>query len=316
MKISKYLPLLGISIFVYIIVAAGPSKIFGNLKNINLGFFFLTLLVIPPLIVIKAIKWQLIIKTYDVNYPLIKAIKAWIVGFAIGNITPGRVGDLSRSLYLKKDTNVSLGKSLTTVVIDRLLDVSLLVVWAILGISIFMSKFAFSGQFLIVFLAAFAVLILSFFVFSKEDLLRKILKPFYLALIPEKHQDSLSNHFNEFYIGFKTIVKDKSKLMTAIVLTVFIWFGSILQYYLLTKALNLAVPFWFLMLIIPPTILVEILPISFSGVGTRDATLIFFLSFIAVTAEAAVSLALTILIGYYIMVAMGFVIWWKNPIKI
>lgn len=316
MKLSKYLPLLGIFIFVYIILATGPSKIFGSIKNINLGLFFLALLVIPPLVVLKAIKWQLIIKTYDVDYPLIKAIKAWIVGFAIGVITPGKVGDLSRSLYLKEDEGISLGRSLTTVVIDRLLDVSILVIWAIFGISVFMSRFAFSGQFLIVFLVAFVVLILSFFVFSREDLLRKILKPFYRALIPEKHQDSLSNHFNEFYLGFKTIVKDRRKLMTAVVLTVFIWFGSILQYYILVKALNLAVPFWFLMLIVPPTILVEILPISFSGVGTRDATLIFFLSFVAVTAEAAVSLSLTILIIYYIMVAIGFVVWWRNPIKI
>lgn len=316
MKLSKYLPLLGIFIFVYIILSTGPSKIFGGIKNINLGLFFLALLVIPPLVVLKAIKWQLIIKTYDVDYPLIKAIKAWIVGFAIGVITPGKVGDLSRSLYLKEDEGISLGRSLTTVVIDRLLDVSILVIWAIFGISVFMSRFAFSGQFLIVFLVAFVVLILSFFVFSREDLLRKILKPFYLTLVPEKHQDSLSNHFNEFYLGFKTIVKDKRKLMTAVLLTVFIWFGSILQYYILVKALNLAVPFWFLMIIVPPTILVEILPISFSGVGTRDATLIFFLSFIAVTAEAAVSLSLTILIIYYIMVAIGFVVWWRNPIKI
>ncbi len=316
MRLSKYLPLLGIFIFVYIILATGPSKIFGSLKNINLGLFFLALLVIPPLVVLKAVKWQLIIKTYDVDYPLIKAIKAWVVGFAIGVITPGRVGDLSRSLYLKEDAGVSLGRSLTTVVIDRLLDVSLLVVWAIFGISVFMSRFAFGGQFLIVFLVAFVVLILSFFVFSREDLLRKILKPFYLALIPEKHQDSLSNHFNEFYLGFRTIVKDRRKLMNAVLLTFFIWFGSIVQFYILTKALNLAVPFWFLMLIVPPTILVEILPISFSGLGTRDATLIFFLSFVAVTAEAAVSLALTIVIMYYIMVATGFVILWRNPIKI
>ncbi len=316
MDLLKYLTLLVIFIFVYIIRAIGPSKIFGTIKNIILGLFFLALLVIPPLVVLKAIKWQLIIKTYDVDYPLIKAIKAWIVGFAIGVITPGRVGDLSRSLYLKEDEGISLGRSLTTVVIDRLLDVSLLVVWAIFVISVFMLRFAFSVQVLIVFLVAFVILILSFFVLSREDLLRKILKPFYLALIPEKHQDSLSNHFNEFYLGFKTIVKDRPKLMTAVVLTVFIWFGSILQYYILTKALNLAVPLWFLMLIVPPTILVEILPISFSGVGTRDATLIFFLSFVAVTAEAAVSLALTILIIYYIMVAIGFVVWWRNPIKI
>ena len=147
-------------------------------------------------------------------------------------------------------------------------------------------------------------------------MLKKILKPFYLALIPEKHKDNLSNHFSEFYLGFRMIVKKKKELTYAIILTVFIWFGSIFQFYFLAKALGLLVPFWFFMMIVPPTVLVEIIPISFSGLGTRDATLIFFLSFIGIAAESAVSLSLTIVVIYYFIVGIGFFIWWKNPVKI
>lgn len=316
MKTSKYLPLIGIAIFIYILFATGPNKIIGSLKNINLVYFFLALIIIPPLVAVKAFKWQIIIKAYDIDYPLINSMKAWIVGFAIGVITPGRVGDLSRSLYLKEEEEITLGRSLTTVVVDRLLDVSLLILWAIIGISIFISIYALGETFLFVFIAASSVLVLGILIFSKEDLLRKILKPFYMALIPEKHKSGLSTHFNEFYNGFRTIIKKKKVLTNAILVTVFIWFASIVQYYFLTLALNLMVPFWFLLIIVPPTLLVEILPISFSGLGTRDATLIFFLYFIEITTESAVSLSITILVMYYIMVSIGFLIWWKNPIKL
>ncbi len=231
-------------------------------------------------------------------------------------ITPGRVGDLSRSLYLKEEEDVSLGRTLTTVVVDRILDVSLLIVWAIMGITVFISIYALGETFLVVFIVAFLVFISGIFIFSREDLLKKILKPFYLALIPEKHKDSLSIHFSEFYLGFKAIISKRRELTYAILLTVIIWLGSIVQWYFLVRALNLVVPLWFLLIIVPPTILVEILPISFSGVGTRDATLIFFFSFVNITAESAVSLSISIIVMYYIMVSIGLLLWWKNPMRL
>ncbi|MFQ6137292.1 MAG: lysylphosphatidylglycerol synthase transmembrane domain-containing protein [Candidatus Hydrothermarchaeales archaeon] len=315
MKISRYLPLIGITIFIYILWATGASKILGSLRQINIKYFFLALLLTLPLLVIKALKWQVLIKACDANYPLANCLSSWLIGFFVGLITPGRIGDLSRSLYLKESEDISLGKSLTTVFLDRIIDISILFCLAIFGILMFVFSYAIEGTYPL----AIGILFLSFLIFlfiiTREDLIRGFLKPFYEFFIPEKHKSQLSNHFKEFYSGFGLIWSKKKALVYATSLSLINWLVSIFMFYVLAIALNLRVSYQFLVFIVPPTILVEILPISFSGLGTRDAALIFFLSFISIPAEFAVSLSLSILSINYIIALLGFLIWTRNPMK-
>ena len=51
--------------------------------------------------------------------------------------------------------------------------------------------------------------------------------------------------------------------------------------------------------IIPLITLLDALPISFSGLGTRDAAMIFLFSLMSLSAEAAVSFSLLILVFNY-----------------
>lgn len=59
-----------------------------------------------------------------------------------------------------------------------------------------------------------------------------------------------------------------------------------------------------------------VLPVSVSGIGTREAALVFFLSFIGIQAEAAISFSLMQLLIEYIGAAPGFYLWHRNPIKL
>jgi uncharacterized membrane protein YbhN (UPF0104 family) len=67
----------------------------------------------------------------------------------------------------------------------------------------------------------------------------------------------------------------------------------------------------------PTLTLVELIPISVSGIGTRDAAVVFFFSVLGIGSAEAVSFSLIYLIfGTYFNALVGFIAWLANPAKL
>ena len=152
--------------------------------------------------------------------------------------------------------------------------------------------------------------------FSKKRIASAILRPFYYRLAPKKYREKMKSVYTEFYSGIELMYRRKKVLITVIILTFIVWLGTMAVIYFIGLSLGIEIPFDFLLIVFPIITLLEALPISFSGVGTRDAAMIFFLSFIAITAEASVSISLMYLLITYIFGFVGFGLWYRNPIKI
>ena len=106
-------------------------------------------------------------------------------------------------------------------------------------------------------------------------------------------------------------------IATAIVLTVLtyaIFFG---QCYILALALGLPVGFIQATFAVALGILVELLPISFAGLGTREATIIAYLGTARVPAEAALGFSLLVFMTFYVASGMiGMIAWWLKPVPL
>lgn len=316
MKISRLLPLIGVVLFLYIIWNMNLAEIFNILKGMNIFYLLISMAVIIPSLIIKAFKWKLLIRSYGIDYPLTDSITSWLVGFVISLITPGRVGDISRAYYLK-EKKISFGKALTTVVIDRIIDIITLFCLAIIGIFIFITFYAVYENLLVSSIIIFILFIFLIFLLTKKNFTRFILRPFFRRLVPKRYKSKVGSTFNEFYKGLSFMRKKRGLVFIAIIISIIIWFITFLQYYFFALAINIELSLAFLIIIVPITALLDALPISFSGIGTRDAALIFFFSFVDLSAESAISFSLIILfIGYTIMGIVGLFFWFKKPIKI
>lgn len=95
----------------------------------------------------------------------------------------------------------------------------------------------------------------------------------------------------------------KARLAKVTLTSVFIWFLHLLQIWLFILALNASVPFLANLALSPLAILAGLLPLTFAGVGTRDAALVLFYGpyFPAATA-AALGLLCT---ARYVLPALG-----------
>jgi uncharacterized protein (TIRG00374 family) len=310
MKIARLLPLIGILVFLYILSGMKLQVLWEGMQKTNIVLLAASVLLIVPIVLIKAAKWKVLVGPFT-RYRLSDSAAAWMVGFFAGMITPGRIGDISRALYLRK--SVPFGKALTTVIVDRILDIIILFCLAITGIMILNM----SVGVLPIIVALFAAFLAAIALSTRRGFVKSILKPLFSRFMPEKYRNNMSSIFRDFYSGLMVLKARKKRLAASVALSLIGWLLVIFQYQVLANALGLSIPYHFLFAIIPVTILIDILPISFSSIGTRDAAMIFFFSLLGFQAESAILFSLFILIINYSLLGLaGLVIWLRNPAKL
>jgi uncharacterized protein (TIRG00374 family) len=318
MKIVKVLPLFGIILFAVILWNLDWSMIYSSFLGLDPGLLVVALAIQVPVIVMKALKWKVLLRPYSVDFPLSSALTSWLVGFTAGIITPGRMGDLARAYYLKE--RLPLGKSLTTVIVDRVIDVLILFFLSVLGIIVFVTLYATGfgyGALLPVISVFFIAFVLLLYVLSRKGFVVRFVRPFYRRIVPEKYKRKASRIFHDFYSGLDMMRKRKGSVALSVFISMVSWIFIFVQIYVLSVAMDIGLTLVFIASVIPVIILLDALPISFSGVGTRDAALIFFLGFVSLSPEVAVSFSLLILIfNYIIPAAFGLFFWMRNPIRI
>jgi uncharacterized protein (TIRG00374 family) len=318
MDISKFFPLIGIVIFIVVLLNVNLSEIANSIMDVSPVFLILAITLHIPIVLLKAGKWKIITHTYEraASFPV--CVHAWLVGFVIGIVTPGRLGEITKVYYIKE--RMSLGRGIATVVIDRIIDILVLFILAISGTVLFIYKYSgfLQANFTLPLIIFFFVFLLStFFILTRGDIVKKLAKPMFRRFVPGKHKSSLKNAFHDFYLGLKEIRKRGYLVVLSVAISLIYWSIIILQFKLISLALSLQIDYFFLLSVMPVVILLDTLPISFSGLGTREIALIFFLGILSVPIEAVISFSVLIfLFSYLVLVPFGLLFWFIKPIKI
>ena len=110
MKILKLLPLIGISILIYIIYKIGLINLYKTLMTANIYYVFISIIFMFIGVLGLGFKWYTILKIQNININFLYALKIYFIGMFYGAITPARAGSLIRASYLKDKINKSVGK--------------------------------------------------------------------------------------------------------------------------------------------------------------------------------------------------------------
>jgi len=230
-------------------------------------------------------------------------------GLYIGFVTPGRFGECVKVLYLKSDKQISLSRGMSSVLLDRLFDLYLLVILAIIGIW----RFDILGRLSNTLLILMVIIVLTPLLVLNKQLMMYIVRLFYNLVIVKKFKDKVEERFEDFYIGINQLINPQllfSGFLTCLSYTVFF-----VQCYLITIAMGISINFITITLFMAISNLISFIPISISGLGTRDATLIYLFSLIGLKPELAVSYAFLVFITFFVCGGlMGAVAWWLYPI--
>lgn len=307
--LKKYSYLIGIFLFIIILFRSDLGNILQNIKSVKPFYLALGALFSLPILVTQSICWNYLKKKQGIRYSLKDSFLMYGSGLYIGGVTPGRIGEVSRALYLKKD-GYSLGKSSVSVILDRLADFIVLLILVFIG-SLFLLK---DLQYQI--LISLAVVLVSIFLivlFSKISLIKSGLKKIFSIFIPNRYQKSWKLNFQDFINDIKAYkIRD---YVFVFLITAFSWIFYCIEMYVIARGANITtVPFIYLSVTIIVVGLITLIPISISGIGTRDAALIFFLAPFLISKEQIIVFSSLILLMYLFHTFIGFICWLIKPI--
>src|SRR3989344_2873530 len=269
MKLVRLLPLLGLGIFVYLIYNIGVQNIINVFKNVKVGFLLVIIALTFFIAILQTYKWKLILMKQGVNLKFYTLFKMQTISLLYGAITPGRVGSLVKVNYLKKKTNKNFGESSSSVVLERLIDFFVLFLFASFGAFLMINYFANLFLELTIFVAI--LFLITTFIFFKRERARFFLKFIHIHLIPKRYKEKTSNLFHSFYNG---LVRPKH-LIKPFLVSLLIWFLIYSQAYLTGLALSIDnIPFYYFYGLFPLASIVGLIPITISGMGTKEVTLI------------------------------------------
>lgn len=317
MKLKKrYFGLIGIAILAFILYGLDLQKFFATLLKINPGLFLAGMFLGLVSIVFKGLKYKVVVKAHNNAISLANSTKYFLIGFFLSLITPGRIGEIARAIYANQEIN-NIGKSISTVVFDRIIDVALLI-----GIGFIAALyFSFALQAEVIPLEVIAVVAIAFclllFLLSKKNITVIFLKPFFNALVPERFKQKAKTGFESFYLAMGEAAKNKKQLAIATLIGLFTWVIVAFSLFLYLLSLSIVVPFDFVFLLFPAITLVEMIPVSFSGLGTREAMAIFLLGFYGISAAEAVAFSMLVfVIGYLLNSLIGFALFTRESAKV
>ncbi len=289
-KLKNFLPILGICIFIYIFYDIGIEKVISVLKNIPLLFLFLSILLSFPRILLSTYKWQIIAKRQGISVKYSSLIKFNFIGLFYGTITPLWLGDYIRIPYIKKESGKSLGTCASNVLIDQLIEFSALFILALAGSFVLFPKFP---HLFLFFLLFFFIFLFVFLFFKEKKRSEKIFSLISKLLLPDRIKSLMANEFDAFYED----IPSTRSIFAPLFIEVISYIVFFSQIYLISYSLHLPIPYFDFILIYPIASLVGLIPITISGFGTREGTLILLLSLYGVEKNFALALSLA---GYVI----------------
>ena len=311
--VRKYIRYLGILFLILILIKIDVKLLLKYLSNINPFLCLLVLVLNVPQFFIKSLRWNQLLKQQKIIYPAFDTFQIYISSIFIGFITPGRLGEFIKAVYLKSNKGVSLSKGMSSVLIDRLFDLYLLIILGLIGIWKFdiLGKLSNTSLLLLIIFISFPLLILN------RQLTGKLISLIYKSFIKKKAQlrDKIEERFEDFYNGINQLIT--FKLIYSAFLTCLSYSVFFIQCYLIAIAMGISINFITITLFMAISNLISFIPISISGLGTRDATLIYLFSLINLNAELAVSYAFLVFITFFVCGGlMGAVAWFLKPVDI
>ena len=102
------------------------SFLLEEIYRVNTSLIILALIINIPHLFIKSFRWNFLLKQQKIFINPIETFMAYLSSLYIGYITPGRLGEFVKVIYLKSNRGISLSKGFSSVLIDRIFDLYLL----------------------------------------------------------------------------------------------------------------------------------------------------------------------------------------------
>lgn len=306
--------LIGIALLFFILFSLQLDRIISNIFQANPVFLVLAVLTMPLTVLSKSLKWRLLLFEKKNTVSISESIQAFLKGFFLSVTTPGRIGDFSRALFIKNKTGFAF--ALSSVLLDRLIDVGLLMVLSLLGLYAFFVWFGIWILNPLIILVILFVLIAGLLYVLKKNQ-TGFFRNLFFSLVPQNYSEKVKETYSELISQFQQHTTKPALFVLPVLLGILNWCIGFLTGFLVASALEIHQPIYFFAIVVLVLSLIEIIPISIGGIGTREAGAIFLFSQVGLGPEIAVSFSLLyFFIGYVLVALVGGLLFIQKPVPV
>ncbi len=283
--LKKGMPFIGIVLLLYLIFSIGTDKIVTTFLQLSPFYIVGAALLTFPRILIRNYGWQLILKQQKIEVSFGTSLKIFLIGYFYGSVTPGYSGQLMRIPYLKEKTDQPTGKLFVNTLVEEIIHTFSLYLMMIIGAFILIEYIPAIFPLACIFVG---VSLIIYWFFINRDRGEKTFHFLIRFLAPK----NLKLYFIRFVATFYQDFPNLKDLIYPFVVVIPTWIIIYSQIYILGLSLGIDIPYLVFLVIYPIANIVSFIPITSAGLGTREATVIFLLSFFGVSPEKAIVLSL------------------------
>ncbi|MGC9114378.1 MAG: lysylphosphatidylglycerol synthase transmembrane domain-containing protein, partial [Candidatus Micrarchaeia archaeon] len=215
--------------------------------------------------VAKGFRWHLMLKHSETRSSLKESFYSFFAGSLFSTFTPGRIGEPIRSYFLKKMNGASMSKTLSLILLERIIDLMVLSFLSLAAIYFLSSETAgFKGIGLIAIALISAIIVLLFLV-AYEKTGKKI-----VGFASRFVKQLGSINFELFYSALSKF-RRKRRLLLYLLLTLFVWAAEGAVFYFSLLSVNTTLPLFVAISLTGLAFIVGIVSFLPGGLGSSEA---------------------------------------------
>ncbi|MGK7881672.1 MAG: YbhN family protein [Crocosphaera sp.] len=186
-------------------------------------------------------------------------------------ILPSKIGEIAKAYFLIDRGHLSGSLSISLVIFERIFDLLSLLFYCVFCLIVYLNK---DECFLVMTIGIGISLIVGLLLICSQNFALFLLKLF-SKISPKSIKLKLQTLESSWQEMHEYFWSNPKKLITVTSTSIFLWFLHLLQIWFFILALNAWVPFITNLALSSLAILAGLLPLTFAGVGTRDAALVY-----------------------------------------
>jgi len=283
----------GLLLIAALLYTFDPGAIFSTVLSASPQYLVLAVAVYSITFLILSLRWRNILHALDQDLPLSDAYQAFAGGMILSDLTPGRIGVLSRPLMVRD--KVTLNRGLASVVIDRYVDLLTTFILGLCGMLFIANRDAY------LVLASSAILI----IIISTSLLW--LRRYSVLGVLRSRSSRFMGIANALEDAICCIRRPKELMARSVLITMLAWITHALRIAIIARSVGYEVPLPMLILMLPLVNALSLVPVTVSGLGLVEGGLTALLTSVGVPAAAGISIALmdrAITMAFHVLVGM------------
>ena len=304
------LRMIGVAVFALILLRVDLRQAWRVLASVDPRFLALSLALQALALIVTTFRWQIIMRNLGIQIPFWRSFTYQIIGTAAGQVTPGEFGEFVKVLYHRRD-GFPVPESALSVLIDRLYDLAVLLLFGFLSLVIL---FGIPSPWTIALSLGTVLLVVggSLFAAHRQESARWIASAL-ARITPHPYREMVRSDAQRL-VGRVGALSPRLLLGVGFV-SVANYALLLVRVYALALAVHIDVSFAYFAQLVPLLRLVGLVPISISGIGTRDVTAIYLLGRVGVSQEASLVLSMLSLLTLQMQALAGLGVWWRHPLR-